>query len=405
MSQHLKGRLETLGVEALLQALGLSGQTGVLRVVGPQGEGQISLYQGRIVEARAPQGEGKEAVFELLSWKEGEMEFSPQPVDPGPSEYTVEALLMEAATYHSEKGREGALSVLLVEDSPLAARTLAEIIETSPDLHLLEVLSNGEEALWAAAEYHPDVILLDLHLPGLSGSKAFKYLMVKSPAPVVLTSSTLGEEALSLLALGAAAFCLKGPGQREHLASLLKEASRVKVERLRRYLWKERPLERASQERPSRLTVILSGLGGMGEVLEYLSHRPFLAEEALIWVLDGCPEALEGLARVLQGRVPWPVHFPRATTILLAGGLYLSRPFPALRRGPVLDPVEASPEALWSADLPLEVEVFSGTRRLELEEVPSFRVKIRDPRTAPAPDLPASFEALESVESFKDARG
>ncbi len=402
MSRGLKGTLEGLSPEAIIQALALSGQTGVLTISCGPNEGRIYFREGKVAGARTRNHRGKEAFFEILGWQEGEVSFSPEPVRPKGELFNVEALFMEAATYRSEQGKEGALSVLLVEDSQLAARTLSEIIEASPGLHLLEVLSNGEEALWAAAEYRPDVILLDLYLPGLTGSKAFKYLMVKHPAPVVLTSSRFGPEVLSLFLLGAVAFCLKSPHQAEHLAELLEKAARVRVEALRRY---RIPLRSSKREenlpRPSKMTVILSGLGGTGEALEFLGCKGYNPEEALIWVLEGCPETMEPLAGILREKLPWEVVYVKATTILRGGTLYLCPGFPSLKKGPVLEP-EGLPDEFWRfVEWPSQLVVFSGVTPIEFREIKAERVWVRDPENSPAPALPASL-AEKARETFQE---
>ncbi len=394
MSHGLKGTLEGLSLEAIVQALALSGQTGVLTISSGEKQGRIYFWEGKISGVKTSDRRGKEAFFEILSWHEGEVSFSPEAIRPEGELFNVEALFMEAATYQSEQGKEGALSVLLVEDSQLAARTLSEVIESSSKLHLLEVLSNGEEALWAAAEYQPDVILLDLYLPGLTGSKAFKHLMIKHPAPVVLTSSRFGPEVLSLLLLGAVAFCLKSPHQAEHLPVLLEKAAQVRVEALRRYRLRSQPLEiRENLPKPSKLTVILSGLGGLGEALEFLGCKSYNPEEAVVWILEGCPEVMEAFAGTLKQRLPWEAVYVKATTIVRGGTLYLCSGFPSLKKGPVLEP-EGAPDEFWRfADLPTRLVVFSGVAPINFKELKAERVWVRDPETSPAPALPASLAA------------
>ncbi|MBX6422390.1 response regulator [Thermosulfurimonas sp. F29] len=395
MVSGLKGQIEGLSPEALIQAVALSGQSGVLTVSFRQREGRIYFRQGKVVGAETPERQGKEAFFEILSWQDGEVSFVPKEILSTGELGSVEALLMEAATHQSEKGKGDALSVLLVEDSPLAARTLSEIIESSPNLHLLEVLSNGEEALWAAAEYNPDVILLDLNLPGLTGSKAFKYLMIQHPAPIVLTSSRCGPEGLSLLLLGATAFCKKSSRQAEHLAQLLEKAARVRVNRLRRYRLpvREKP-GRESSSRPGNFTVILSGIGGFGEALEFLGQKTWVPEEAVIWVVDGCPELAEDLAEVLRERLPWETVYVKATTIVRGGTLYISSGIPAFKKGPVLEP-NGDPERFWNAmEGCVETVVFSGVKSVDVKGVCPGKIWIRDPESSPAPDLPGSFKKL-----------
>lgn len=103
------------------------------------------------------------------------------------------------------------IRVLIVDDMEMVRLGLAIFVETCHDMVLVGEASDGEEALARAAELTPDVILLDLHLPGLDGLTVLRHLKQRQPATqiVVLSASVDGLARETALALGAASFVAK----------------------------------------------------------------------------------------------------------------------------------------------------------------------------------------------------
>lgn len=64
------------------------------------------------------------------------------------------------------------MNVLIAEDQPLLRKSLATIIGSAPDVHVVGEAANGQEAVSLARELHPDVILMDIRMPGLNGIEA-----------------------------------------------------------------------------------------------------------------------------------------------------------------------------------------------------------------------------------------
>jgi DNA-binding NarL/FixJ family response regulator len=101
-------------------------------------------------------------------------------------------------------------TVLVVDDHPLTRDALATLLR-SHGFELAGVASDGEEAIAAAAETQPDVILLDLLMPGLDGLSALPRLREAAPGceVVVLTASGTEENLLAAIRGGAAGYLLK----------------------------------------------------------------------------------------------------------------------------------------------------------------------------------------------------
>jgi two-component system, NarL family, nitrate/nitrite response regulator NarL len=100
--------------------------------------------------------------------------------------------------------------VLVVDDHPLTRDALAALLR-SHGFELAAIAADGEEAIAAAAETQPDVVLLDLTMPGLDGLSALPLLREAAPAceVVVLTASGTEENLLAAIRGGAAGYLLK----------------------------------------------------------------------------------------------------------------------------------------------------------------------------------------------------
>src|SRR5436853_3685209 len=103
-----------------------------------------------------------------------------------------------------------AARVLVVDDHPLTREALVALLR-SHGFELAGVAADGEEAIAAAAETQPDVVLLDLLMPGLDGLSALPRLREAAPdcEVVVLTASGTEENLLQAIRGGAAGYLLK----------------------------------------------------------------------------------------------------------------------------------------------------------------------------------------------------
>ncbi|MFL0799832.1 MAG: chemotaxis response regulator protein-glutamate methylesterase [Agarilytica sp.] len=103
-------------------------------------------------------------------------------------------------------------SVLVVDDSNFFQTRLKEIINESPDLNVIGIASNGQEAIDMAAKLKPNIISMDYEMPFLDGVSAVKIIMEENPIPIVMFSSMTYEGAritLDALEAGAVDFMNK----------------------------------------------------------------------------------------------------------------------------------------------------------------------------------------------------
>jgi len=114
------------------------------------------------------------------------------------------------------------LRVLLVDDHPLLRRGVAELLDASGRFAVVGSTSTGAEGLALAAVLVPDLVLLDLHLPGIGGLQVLADFKCQSPASrvVVLTASAAHQDLLAALQAGADGYLLKDIDPNALLAAL-----------------------------------------------------------------------------------------------------------------------------------------------------------------------------------------
>jgi two-component system NarL family response regulator len=82
------------------------------------------------------------------------------------------------------------LRILVVDDSPTFVRTLCAFFENYPNVEIVGVASSAHQALVTVGELQPDLVLMDLQMPGMSGLEATKVLSRRFPTiPVVMLTS------------------------------------------------------------------------------------------------------------------------------------------------------------------------------------------------------------------------
>ena len=106
----------------------------------------------------------------------------------------------------------GKFRVLVVDDHPVVRAGIAAIIQTSADMMVAAQVATGEDAVQAFATQLPDVTLMDLRLPGLSGVDAIRTIRHTHPEArfVVLTTYEGDEDIHQALAAGAKGYIIKG---------------------------------------------------------------------------------------------------------------------------------------------------------------------------------------------------
>ena len=114
------------------------------------------------------------------------------------------------------------IKVVVADDHDLFRRGLIEVLQEEPDIEVVGEAENGGEAVQRANELAPDVVFMDLNMPGQSGIEATAYLNQSSPDVKVLVL-TVSEEPADLfraLGVGALGYVLKTASPREIIDAL-----------------------------------------------------------------------------------------------------------------------------------------------------------------------------------------
>ena len=99
--------------------------------------------------------------------------------------------------------------VLVVDDQVAYRRALAAVVTETDGFVMVAETTTGEESLQVAAQVHPDLVLMDVNLPGISGIDAARKLTANPGGPVVVLLSTYDEDEFELEGCGASAYVAK----------------------------------------------------------------------------------------------------------------------------------------------------------------------------------------------------
>jgi DNA-binding NarL/FixJ family response regulator len=113
-------------------------------------------------------------------------------------------------------------TVLIVDDQALQRLGFSMLMEQHPDLTVVGEATHGAEAVRMTAEYHPDVVLMDVRMPGMDGIEATRRIVTSGGRSRVLVMTTfdLDEYAYDALRAGASGFLLKDALPEELLAGI-----------------------------------------------------------------------------------------------------------------------------------------------------------------------------------------
>lgn len=135
------------------------------------------------------------------------------------------------------------IRVLIVDDSPTARSLLAAILGSDPELHVIGEAVNGLEAVELTRKLRPDVVTMDIRMPKMDGFEATKEIMIETPTPIVIITSsrTVHDVEMSMHALRAGALAMlqkpAGPAEpgfdeaAQQIVAHVKSMAHVKVVR------------------------------------------------------------------------------------------------------------------------------------------------------------------------------
>ncbi len=115
------------------------------------------------------------------------------------------------------------MKILIVDDEPLARARLRALVDELGCCEIVADVGNGNEALSVAHAFQPEVILLDIRMPGMDGMEAAQQFALQHPAPAIIFTTAFSEHAVEAFEYHAVDYLLK-PIRKERLEQALQRA-------------------------------------------------------------------------------------------------------------------------------------------------------------------------------------
>jgi two-component system, chemotaxis family, protein-glutamate methylesterase/glutaminase len=204
--------------------------------------------------------------------------------------------------------------VLVVDDSALVRRVLSDLITRSGEFVVAGEAADGHEAIRQVHQLRPDIVTLDVAMPGLGGLEALGYIMSESPVPVVMLTALEaphgGELTIRALELGAVDFVRKPhhadamdePALEGRLLEALRAANRVNLSSVRMLVRRAggEPRPMPDTMPATRVIVIAASTGGPRALAEVIPALPFPLGAAVLIAQHMPPGFTDSLARRLD---------------------------------------------------------------------------------------------------------
>ena len=169
--------------------------------------------------------------------------------------------------------KDAKIRVLVIDDSLFMRTLISDILNSDPEITVIDTAKDGEEAIKKIPKVRPDCITLDLAMPGWDGLTTLEHIMDEYPTPVIILSAHSKKDAditIKCLNAGAVGFVLKPSGElsldiesvRQKLLEEVKAASKVDLEKVKPRLKKKPKTLKGKLVTVKRIVVIGASTGG-----------------------------------------------------------------------------------------------------------------------------------------------
>ncbi|WP_226578811.1 protein-glutamate methylesterase/protein-glutamine glutaminase [Halobacillus litoralis] len=251
--------------------------------------------------------------------------------------------------------------VMIVDDSAFMRRILSDIVNSDPRLTVVGSARNGEDCLRKMAAWDPDVITMDIEMPGMDGLQALNAIMAQCPKPVVMVSSLTKEGAdstMRAMELGAVDFIHKPSG------SISLDMKTLEKDVIRKIL-----VAAEAKVAPGSMDVEL--IKREADIPETQTSQGHLIA---IGTSTGGPRALQQVLTTLPENLPAPIvvvqHMPRGFTRSLSERLNKQSAI-TVKEGEHMEELKNGTAYIAPGDLHMTVIQKRGRLFLSLDETPS----------------------------------
>ncbi len=182
------------------------------------------------------------------------------------------------------------IRVLICDDEPLALDRMRRMIEKVPATLCVGEAENGQDLLRLIPELQPDLILLDIRMPGMDGLQAASRLSESENPPAIIFCTAYDEHAIEAFKVNAVDYLLK-PVRQEDLDKALHKAGRInktQLQAVRKELGPDQPEQSDSSEREYISARSRRGI----ELIPVADVRYFLADQKYVTVRHSQGETL-----------------------------------------------------------------------------------------------------------------
>jgi two-component system chemotaxis response regulator CheB len=231
------------------------------------------------------------------------------------------------------------IRVVVTDDSLVAREMISQILESDPSIEVVGIASDGMQAIELVERLHPDLVTMDIHMPGIDGLTATERIMAYTPTPILVVSSSVHGEGMGRAfdALSAGALeVIRKPEPKDwadlqrigaEVIGKVKVLSRVKVvthisgRRGRRADWHP---HRVRSHTGSSLVAMASSTGGPSALEKVLAALPASFPAPIVVAQHIADGFIAGLATWLSGVCQLRVKVAEEGEELARGTVYLS---------------------------------------------------------------------------------
>lgn len=177
------------------------------------------------------------------------------------------------------------IRLLVVDDSLFMRSLVSDMLNSDPEIKVIDTAKDGRDALTKIPKIKPDCITLDLAMPGWDGLTTLEHIMTEYPTPVIILSAHSKKDAdisIKCLNAGAIGLVLKPSGElsldikdvKQELLKEVKAASKVDLARVKSLIRKREKLPRRKVITVNRIVVIGASTGGPQTLEQILYSLP-----------------------------------------------------------------------------------------------------------------------------------